>query len=616
VEDIRFIKTNSLPYTTTGDLYISCNTSDTYDNDGGYIIGKLNYNFLNGVPTQLEWQKIVWAESYAKQVHPWDVTSDGRVYYVSGAAHGYDWSALYCLDADGERQVVEHWRTHWLEEGGEWHGAPASTCPIGTPAYSGIALKIWNRCELRSWTTEEYQEITPDGNGGTRKGHWPADILFSGPCDPNDPSADGPGYTGYSAEACCPVWGASSVVVDRSTNNLYLGMNFKSYHQASNTPDFEPAVIAFDPEGDLLWWSRLYHEITPQGDTMFSLPDQYVDALAIDYAHQSLVVVARAHGNNTENLWEGNTIAMNPSASAFQNQFTGTNGNIHQSWIGKLSLATGDLQLCTYLAEYAEATGGFGDPLTDPNLAGWPNPNSGWPDVNTTYAVKNNVKVSSNGDVVIGGQGRRTITTHNAWQEMPLPQNGGLSCWNSFVRMYQHDLKFPKYSSLIIGQWDTLTQQGGDNIRLFGLYKTKSGILAVGKHLADDLNQAQGADMPLNQVPAWGATQAQGESAVLVYLKADSLNLAADGALHVAMIERPVEWEIFPVPAKDQISVHIALNGGQVLTYTVHDITGKRMLSGRGLPSILDVSSLPNGVYTMKISTEQGPSHRAFMVMR
>ena len=114
VEDVRFMKFTSLPYQTTGELFISCNTSDTYNNDGGYIIAKLNGNFVDQIPTSTVWHKVVWAMSYAKESHPWDVTADGEVYYVSGEAHGYDWSALYCLDVNGNRRPVEHWRTHWL----------------------------------------------------------------------------------------------------------------------------------------------------------------------------------------------------------------------------------------------------------------------------------------------------------------------------------------------------------------------------------------------------------------------------------------------------------------------------------------------------------------------
>jgi hypothetical protein len=362
VEDIRFMKTNAVPYTATGDLYISASTADTRANAGGYVIAKLDHNFVDGVPTTLAWFTPIWAEAGPKDTHPWDVTSDGEVYYVTGQNHSVDWSAMHLLDNNGQRKIVPNWRTHWLTAGGEWKGTPASAAPGGLSAvsYSGIAFKIGGRCELRSWTQAEFDATSADGNGGTRKGSWPADFLFSTPCDPLAPTATGGGYNGYSPEGCCPVWGASCVTVDKRNNFMYLGINFKSYSNPASSPDFEPAVICFDPSGSLVWWSRLYHEITPAGDTVYSLPDQYVDALAIDYAHDKLVVNGRAHGNNTENLWEGNSIAANPSASGFQNQFTGTNGNIHESWLGKLDLNDGTLLNSTYVAELFEGTGGLG----------------------------------------------------------------------------------------------------------------------------------------------------------------------------------------------------------------------------------------------------------------
>ena len=189
VEDVRFIKTNTLPYSPTGDLFISCNTADTDPNNGGYIIAKLNNNFVSGIPSSLTWKQTVWAKSGPKDYHPWDVTNNGQVYYISGEAHGYDWSAVYCLNQNGVRKVVNNWRTHWLDNGSEWRGTPASAYPGGVDSvnYSGIALKIWGRCELRSWTQGDYDSFFPDGNGGYKKGKWPVDILFDGPCDPNNP---------------------------------------------------------------------------------------------------------------------------------------------------------------------------------------------------------------------------------------------------------------------------------------------------------------------------------------------------------------------------------------------------------------------------------------------
>jgi len=621
IEDIRFMKFTSLPYQETGDLIISCNTSDSYDNDGGYVIARLNANFVNGIPDALVWQKVVWAESYAKEMHPWDVTSSGEVYYVSGAAHGYDWSALYLLDAEGNRKVVENWRTHWLNNGSEWHGSPASTNPLGgieAINYSGIALKIWNRCELRSWTEEEYEAIFPDGNGGTKKGTWPADILFSGPCDPHNPTAEGPGYTGYTAEACCPVWGASNIVVDRRNGDMYLGMNFKSYFNPLNSPDFEPAVIKFDNTGRMIWWSRLYHEITPEGNIMESLPDQYVDALAIDYTNDLLVIAGRTHGNNVENFWEGNTIDFDPNTFGFQNRFTGSNGNIHESWLGKLKLTEGTLIGSTYVAELAEGTEGLGIPHADPNLDGWPDPNTGWPDVNTTRIAKNNLKVSSNGDVCVLGVGRRTITTANAYQKMVKPYYGGKSCWNSFARVYDSQFHVPKYSSLIVGNWDTITQQGGDNTEMFGIYKTSQGVVCVGRQTADSNGTPVGNDIPVSNVTPWGSLNPNNESSILVYYKASNIENSSDQFSdqinQIDIIPSENECAIYPNPANNFIEVKLKLQNP--ISYKILDIHSKEVKNVKWNGAVIDIHELSNGVYFLQLLYNSEKIGKRFVVNR
>lgn len=618
VEDIRFLKTNSLPYQGTGDLYFSANTADTYANDGGYIVGKLNGNFVNAVPNAVDWFRIAWAEAGPKDYHPWDVTSGGEVYYVTGQNHSTDWSAMYALDASGQRRVVENWRTHWLTAGGEWKGTPASAAPGGLQslAYSGIAFKGAGRCELRSWTQQDYDLIQPDGNGGTRKGRWPADILFSGPCNNSSPNSSGPGYTGYSQEGCCPVWGATCVVVDRRNDWMYLGMNFKSYSNPANSPDFEPAVICFDETGEMQWWSRLYHEITPAGDTVYSLPDQYVDALAIDYANDMLVVGARAHGNNTENLWEGNTIAANPTAKGFMNQFTGTNGNIHESWLGKLTLMDGRLQHSTYVAELFEGTSGLGTQHPDPNLAGWPDPNTGWPNVNTTRLAKNALKVSSNGQVVTLGVGRRTLTTVNAYQRNLSPWSSGSGCWNSFVRVYDAQLGVPKYSSLIVGEWDTLTQAGGDNAEMFGVHKTDKGVVCVGRQKADANGLPVGNNLPVSNVPTWGTSTPSGETALLVYYQDDSL--INPGDVITATASAPATWMARAYPNPTTGTLRLALpEGWNGAEYWVADVTGQVLLRGRMDAAVqtLDLARLPQGMYHLHGSGEQGSFHMSVVRM-
>jgi len=612
VEDIRFIKTNSQPYTPTGDLYISCNTADNDANNGGYIIAKLNHNFINGIPSSLEWVNVVWAKSGPKDYHPWDVTSDGRVYYISGEAHGYDWSAIYCLNQNGQRMVVNNWRTHWLTNGNEWKGTPASANPLGSidsVNYSGIVLKITGRCELRSWTTTDFNTILPDGKGETKKGKWPADFLFDSPCDPNSPTATGPGYNGYSYASGSPVWGGSCLCIDKRDNHVYLGMNFKSFYNPTPTPDFEPAVIAFDDSGSMLWWSRLYHEITPAGDTVGSIPDQYVDALAIDYANNKLVVGARAHGNNTENFWEGNTIASNGSAYGFQNQFTGTNGNIHESWLGKLQLSDGTLTNSTYMAELAEGTTGLGTPHADPNLDGWPDPNTGWPDVNTTRIAKNNMKVTSGGDVVVIAVGRRTITTANAYQKMVKPFYGGLSAWNSFVRVYDNQFHVPKYSSLVVGVWDTLTQAGGGNTELYGVYKTANGVICVGRQNADSSGNALGNNIPVVNVTPWGTSTPQNESAILVYYTATNLynqndSIVASSVNNLAT-ENNQRVNVFPNPNSGTFNLSLNLHpaSNTQMKYFIRDILGRVVSTGEyDLHSSIE-TDLPNGFYMLELNS-------------
>jgi hypothetical protein len=385
-------------------------------------------------------------------------------------------------------------------------------------------------------------------------------------------------------------------------------MNFKSVSDAANgnSPDFEPAVIAMDSSGNLRWWSRLYHEITPAGDTVESIPDQYVDALAIDYTNGKLVVGARTHGNNTENFWEGNTVNADPLAYGFQNRFTGTFGNIHESWLGKLRLNDGVLTNSTYMAELFEGTGSLGTPLADPNLDGWPDPNTGWPNVNTTRLAKNNMKVTSSGDVCVIAVGRRTMTTANAYQKMVNPYSAGQGCWNSFVRVYDDKFHAPLYSSLIVGAWDTLTQQGGDNTEIFGVYKTDSGVICVGRQKADSSGLPVGNNIPVVNVTPWGVSNPQNETAILVYYKAANLYSPNDSIpttgvaeeyMHVAGIS------VYPNPAHDKLSIAFTDNTAKYdeWQYKLIDMTGRIAKMGTLKNNSIDHLGLPAAIYQLQV---------------
>ena len=261
VEDIKFMKFTSRLGQTTGDLFISGTTSDSKANNGGYFIAKLNNNFVGGTPTAITWSKSVWAEGEIQTSQPWDVGSNGKVLYVSGQYNANDWSQLWRTDATGNDEVVENFTTHWKVGGGEHYGT-ASSYSGGAAGllYSGVVLKVGNRCSLRSWTQADFDAVSPDENGGTKKGKMPLDVFYNTPCTPGTGPTTGSGYTGYKINT--QTLGATCVTIDRRNNQFYLGFNMKSLLPNGNA-DFEPAVVAFNADGGIRWWSRLYHEINP-----------------------------------------------------------------------------------------------------------------------------------------------------------------------------------------------------------------------------------------------------------------------------------------------------------------------------------------------------------------
>ncbi|MEM1323226.1 MAG: T9SS type A sorting domain-containing protein [Bacteroidota bacterium] len=615
VEDIRFIKTTNEPRTATGDLYLSGNTSDA--NEGGYFIGKLDNNFVNGIPSEFEWTYNVKCADgdYPKLYHPWDVDSKGRVYFVRGDSHDWNWSAMYRLNSQGALDVVDNWRTHWKVGGGEFRGTPANSYAGGIQEidFSGIVFKRDGRCNLRSWTQSDYDFVSPDGNGGSKQGKWPLDVLFDAPCDPagNTPT-DGPGYTGYRPGNGA-TFGPSSVCVDRRNDDLYVGFNAKSVLPNGN-PDFEPALMKMNSTGQLVWWSRLYHEVRNDGSKHNSSPDQYIDGLAVDYSvplpNGTVVVNARCHGNNVENFWEGNTIFNDPSLSSYQNRFTGTSGNIHISWLGKLNTNNGDLKHCTYVAEMGQNTTGIGSPHSDPLLDGWPDPNSGWMNLNTTRLVRNAIKVSADGSVIVLGVGRRPMTTRNAYLKMPNPYYGGFSAWSSFVRQYNADFSLPLYSSIIRGTWDTLAAQPPLNVELYNSFKTEEGIVIVGKHLGTE------GEVPVDNVPNWGRATFDGESAYLAFLKAPEIQNAEDSPITTTVSttdlssteNRPI---IFPNPTNGQLHIQSAIPVESVRVYNLYG----QLVKQQSTATTLDLSNLPAAFYFIEIE-QQDSQHHLFKVFK
>lgn len=506
----RVLGAAHFPADTVGDItririafdtvYISGRRTTADPQDSGYYIARLGpaHALPRGVELALDARgrprraSGFEGESAYRALQPWDVGPDGRIVYGIGAEYDFDWAALEAVDAAGRPLVVPGWPAHWIEGGGEHHGPAADYAGDAPLARSGVVLKAGRRGSLRSLTPADYAAELPDGNGGIKRGRWPDDYFFGGPCAADD-CPGGPGYTGYRTSDK-PTQRLGGVAVDRRTGDVYIGYSTQSRLPGGN-PDFEPAVAAFAADGTLKWWSRLYTE-----NDQNSSPDQYVDGLAIDYAHDRLVVLARCHGNNVVNLWAGDTIAAAPDARGFQNQFTGNSGNIHISWLGKLDLADGTLRAATYVAELSEGLQGarpFGD---DHPLAGQADPNAGWPNLNTTRCRP--PQVDDRGRVYLTCTGRRTLTTADAFQRMPGVGEGAGS-WNAFARIYTADLSGVLYSTLLTGDWDRETGQGGGNTRLSAIAPLPGGLAVVGYVQRDDDGLRIGAPVPTAAVPPW-----------------------------------------------------------------------------------------------------------------
>jgi len=501
VVDITHIKSDNLPGSATGNLYISGRTA------AGYFLARLNNNFVGGVPTALDWAWNVEASGYHRTDQPWDVGSDGKVVFAAGTPDGYDWAAVYRLRADGSGlDVVPNWRYHFginRDNGQPAEGAwtPAYSNPDVATTGSAVVYKADTRCALRSWDAGDYNAVLPDGNGATKQGRWPMDVFYAGPCNIDNPNATQQlgGYTGYR-KGDADTHRIGGIAVDKRNNHIYIGSSINSI-TSGGQPDFEPMVVAFTDNGSLKWWSRLYTE-TPQQ----SPPDQFVDGLTVNYAQNSLVVLGRQHGNAPQAFWSG--------TGTVHDQFTGTNGNIQVSWVGKLALNSGDFVNASYVAGY-NGGGALGAPYADPILDGWPDHNQGWADLNTARGSIN-LKTDLGGNLYLLANARAFVTTSNAYQKHQKPADGP-SAWASNVRVYEPDFSTLLYSSALTGV-NPEAGSGGGNTRMMDVWGVPGGLILVGYQFGNTNGSAQGTNIPLANIPPWGTNTAQFETAILARL--------------------------------------------------------------------------------------------------
>jgi photosystem II stability/assembly factor-like uncharacterized protein len=237
------------------------------------------------------------------------------------------------------------------------------------------------------------------------------------------------------------------------------------------------------------------------GSARTSSPDQYVDGLAIDYSKPDgeLVVFARSHGNQVSNLWSGK--------GSFHERFTGTNGNDHYQWIGRLRQGDGGFVNAAWFTGIDASKGGFGNPYDDANLDGWPSHNAG--NMSLKGAQGRSFGVSAAGEPYAAGTTRAHVTTAKAFQKMTNPTQGKAP-WNDFFRIYTADLSSLVYASALTNPgWDA-EGQGGEATHITSMAPLPNGgYIVVGYH------KGQGEATPTANVPAWGAAAPQGESLLI-----------------------------------------------------------------------------------------------------
>ena len=516
--EIRAIRGTEVPGEATGVLHIS-GPIDRNDRQGkpgkGYFIARLDGNFLTGKPAMVQWALSLEANGALQDTQPWDVGADGRVVFTQGGSYGHDWLSVEAVDETGSPAVVPEWPRHWHTEG-EYEGLAKDSPKPATR--SAIILKTAGRGDFRSLTKEDFERESSDGNGGIKKGKWPFDAMFDGFFDPatrktSPVTGTGKGYYGYrwGGYACAHV---GAIAIDRRNGRIFVGGNNKS-KLPDGLPDFEPWVVAMEASGRLLWWQRLYAE-----SKGVSTPDQYVDAMAVDHSVPLekggvLVVIARAHGNNVNNFWNGDGIVhpANPK-NAYQNKFTGKNGNIHYCWIGRMTTDKGEMMHASYAAEFNEgAKFDMSKRMKGPLLDHWPDINAGWPDFNTTK-LRHTFAVDQSGRVLVLGTGRNTVTTKNAYQAFPSPFDAerGKGSWNDFARVYRQDLTTIDYSTILTGAWNREDGSGGGNVTVRGICPVPGGLLVVGAIKAD------GNEMPTTNPPKWGSAKREGAGGVVALL--------------------------------------------------------------------------------------------------
>ncbi|GAB4183986.1 MAG: hypothetical protein Fur0032_24950 [Terrimicrobiaceae bacterium] len=208
-----------------------------------------------------------------------------------------------------------------------------------------------------------------------------------------------------------PIRGANlmpeALALDREGNILVSGtIPFHMGH-----PDFDPFLLKFSPSGKLLWNNCFLNGL-------LSEPDQKTQALSIDPSNGDVLISYWQHGNNKQ------TLLVSPDG--WLTRFTGTNGNIKVTWIGRVDAVSGKLKNATLLySQMPESK------------------NPKWPDLNSVGL--NALAANSEGWVFAAGGTTIALPTTSHAMIPHVPEYGE----HPFICVIEPDLTAPRYSTYL-----------------------------------------------------------------------------------------------------------------------------------------------------------------------
>ena len=177
----------------------------------------------------------------------------------------------------------------------------------------------------------------------------------------------------------------------------------------------------------------------------------------------------------------------------------------------------GTLYNSTWVAGYfrnvAQTQALYPEPIHD----GWPSHNAGWPNLTSTWIEKASVRVApGRAGSSLSGWGhawsRPSTPTRRCRATPPPSSRAMLPGAPTFVSSSRTSRPLA-YSSSLTGIWtydESGTAIGADNTQLKGVFPTDNGVLVTGRARSRMAVSPAANPIPVNNVPAWGASTPDG----------------------------------------------------------------------------------------------------------